>query len=273
MSNLVETLSGESIVNEPLTNRAFLYGDGVFTTLRMSDYQAENVQLHWQRLRSDSRKLKITTPPFEFFKYCLNKTLHIWQDMFDESQAIIRITVFRDGGRGYRNGSKENGLIHISIQTMSEFPTQLKLQLVATRLSQNEQTAGIKHLNRLEQVLAANELDDDVDEALMLDTHEHVIETTMSNILWFQDDCYHTPDLSLSGVNGLALRKIIFGLKNRNKPLKTGVYSVQNIFDADSIWLCNAVRGVMEVTSIDSQEFLLDTDKTQFLKEIISEQL
>ena len=273
MSNLIETLSGEEIATESLMNRAFLYGDGVFTTLRMSDAKAENDQLHWQRLRSDSRKLNITTPPYEFFKYCLNKTLHSWQDSFAEENAIIRITVFRDGGRGYRNGSNENGLLHISIQSLNTIPENLKMQLVSTRLSQNEITAGIKHLNRLEQVLAANELGDDADEALMLDTSEHVIEGTMYNILWSQEDCYYTPDLSLSGVNGLALRKLVLGLKKRNKPLETGNYSVQKLFDADSIWLCNAVRGVMEVTSMDSQEFLLDTDKTQFLREIFSEKL
>ncbi len=273
MSNQLETLSGELISTESLSNRAFLYGDGVFTTLRMVNSEAENDQLHWQRLRADSRKLEITTPPYEFYKYCLNKTLHQWQDDFDEDDAIIRITVFRDGGRGYANGSKENGLVHISIQSLSDFPQQLSLKVVNTRLSQNELTAGIKHLNRLEQVLAANELGEEDDEALMLDTQEHVIEATMFNIFWFQDECYFTPNLNLSGVNGLARRKLIQGLQIRNKPLKIENYSVQTVLEAKHIWVCNAVRGVLEVTSIDSQKFIVDSERTQFLQNIFSEKL
>ncbi len=273
MSSFIETLSGEIISTACLSNRAFLYGDGVFTTLRLSHGSAELEQLHWQRLRSDSRKLNINTPPFEYFKFCLHKTLQLWEQQDNEDDGIVRITVFRNGGRGYRNISIENGLIHISIQPLLEASSELKLQLVKTRLSQNELLGGIKHLNRLEQVLAANELRADADEALMLDTSEFVIEGTMSNIFWFADGEYYTPEINLSGVNGLARRKIIEGLQNRNKPLKIGRYPIQSIYAAENIWMCNAVRGIMDVFSIDSQEFLIDPNRTTFLNSIFAENL
>ncbi len=267
LEETVETLNGEAISTGSLTNRAFLYGDGVFTTLKLSHGEPLNIQLHWQRLRSDSRKLKIITPSLEFFNYCLNKTLPLWT----KHDGIIRITVLRDGGRGYRGLSNQDGLVHIAIQELKPFPTILRLHLVNYRLSRNEITAGIKHLNRLEQVLAASELNDEFDEAVVLDTKDNVIEGIMSNIFWFKDDTFYTPEVSFAGVNGLTRRSLIQGLQNNNKRLTIDSFVVNDLLKADTIWMCNAVRGILQVSSIDSDKFQLDIKTTNFLESLIRE--
>jgi len=124
------------------------------------------------------------------------------------------------------------------------------------RYGRNPALAGIKHLNRLEQILARSEwTDNTISEGIVMDTENFVIEGTMSNIFCIVDRTLYTPDLSLCGIEGIIREKIIdivdkfkFTVEIINVPLEF-------LLDADEVFLCNSLIGIWPVNSIDKKQF------------------
>jgi len=112
--------------------------------------------------------------------------------------------------------------------------------------------AGIKHLNRLDQVLASGEIAGDCDEGLCLDESEAVIEGCRSNLLLVIENELVTPDLSRSGVQGVMLNHLIKEFGNQGTPVMRKRVSVDHLQSASQIILCNSVFGVWPVVEIPS---------------------
>jgi 4-amino-4-deoxychorismate lyase len=120
-----------------------------------------------------------------------------------------------------------------------------------TRLGLNPALAGIKHLNRLEQVLARAEwTDPDIQEGIMLDMNEHVIEGTMTNLFYVKNETLYTSSLMLSGVAGI-IRGIIMAMASEH-----GLSSIEHTFtkdellSADEVFVCNSIVGIWPIKRI-----------------------
>ena len=231
--------------------RAIAYGDGFFETVLVIDGSAALWSFHRKRLDETAKRLNIRCD-----------ILSIEHDFFSCAQqhqhAVIKITVARTGGqRGYRAQTPSDVVVNIHAYPIPAFPQQrltegVRLHVCRQRLAHNSVLAGIKHLNRLEQVLAASERNDQVaDEGLMLDQTGSVIEGVSSNIFILKGKKLCTPLLNNCGVAGVMRAAIIqhFSESTDLHIIETRI-TLQDCLSADGMFICNSIIGIVPVQSI-----------------------
>ena len=233
-----------------INDRGFAYGDGVFETILIHGHQPVLINAHLDRLEHGAERLKIP----------LNRKL-LEQEISQRStdfpvQGVLKIIVSRGlGGRGYRPVNNNDTTRVLSFHLMPDYGDQsaeagVDVFVCQQRLAIQPSLAGIKHLNRLEQVLASQEWPEgNFMEGIMLDMNDNVIEGTRSNIFWAESGQLYTPSLDQCGVAGIMrnyLSEHIDGV------LETGECSLTRLLNADEVFLCNSVFGVWPVKNIFS---------------------
>ncbi len=234
-----------------IADRGLSYGDGLFETMAVEKGRVAWLESHLQRLSEGCRRLG-----FNIDREWLSKQIERF--CRQRQRAVCKLTVTRGrGDRGYR--PSENPLPTIGVQ-LFDYPTSwvgaevwgIDTRFCHTRLSRNPLLAGIKHLCRLEQVLGARELGSMAVEGVMRDTDGWVIEGTCSNLFVVENDTLITPDLSNAGVAGI-MRSRVLDLVPETRV--EGI-SKQRVIDADELFLCNAVQGIVPVANLDGRRWL-----------------
>jgi len=232
-------------------NRAVAYGDGLFETILVLDGTAPLWNFHRARLQQSIQRLHIHCDISELEKSFLSlATQH--------ANTLIKIIVARSGGsRGYSARQSHDCAVELKTYPLPHYARTkitdgVRLHVCRQRLSHNTALAGIKHLNRLEQVIAASELcDDRADEGLMLDNSGAVTEGTSSNIFIVRDGMLETPRLDHCGVAGVMRAAIMQKLsKDISLPVQETRLTLANALSADAVFMCNSVFGVWPVKSI-----------------------
>jgi 4-amino-4-deoxychorismate lyase len=119
------------------------------------------------------------------------------------------------------------------------------------RLSYQPKLAGIKHLNRLENVMARMEWQEDtIFDGLLLDQQGNVIECTMSNVFARFDQTLITPDLGQCGVMGVTRQRIIGLAAMLKMNIEVGEISMDRLLQADEVIVCNSLYGAFQVAKI-----------------------
>ncbi|OQX49191.1 MAG: aminodeoxychorismate lyase, partial [Candidatus Sedimenticola endophacoides] len=132
----------------------------------------------------------------------------------------------------------------------------VRVRQCRTRLGQNPALAGIKHLNRLEQVLARGEWSEpDISEGLMLDAAGRVIEGTMSNLFLVRDGRIFTPCLSRCGVSGVMRQQVLEACRALAIPLLERDIPLRDLWDSEALFLTNSLIGIWPVADLDGQPF------------------
>ena len=121
----------------------------------------------------------------------------------------------------------------------------------------NRNLAGLKHLNRLDYILATQQLKSrsGFNEALLLDSNGYVIESIVNNFFFVKDGLVCTPNLETSGVDGVMRQLILKNLKQSGKEVKIRSYSKNDVITADECFLCNSVQGIRPVIQIENTQF------------------
>ena len=182
-------------------DRGLQYGDGVFETIAVRQKELLCWEPHYRRLKTGCDFLGIDCPSSSLL---INEAAQL---EYNSELAVLKIIITRgQGGRGYRPPVPKTPATRIlGLYPWPDYPEEnyiqgVKTKICQTRLGHNPQLAGIKHLNRLEQVLARSEWDQpEIAEGLMLDIDDNVIEGTMSNLFIIKDQKLMTPDLSQCG--------------------------------------------------------------------------
>jgi 4-amino-4-deoxychorismate lyase len=244
----------------PSWNRAIAYGDGLFETILVLDGVAPLWGFHRARLQQSIQRLNIHCDVAELEKSFLSlATQH--------SNALIKIIVARSGGiRGYSARQSHDCVIQLKTYPLPHYARTkitdgVRLHVCRQRLSHNSALAGIKHLNRLEQVMAASELRSDwADEGLMLDNSGSVIEGTSSNIFIVRNGILETPRLDYCGVAGVMRTAIMQKLaQDISLPVQETRLTLTPVLAADAVFICNSVFGVWPVKSIGVSTIKQDT--------------
>jgi 4-amino-4-deoxychorismate lyase len=165
------------------------------------------------------------------------------------------------GGGGYRVPEKVVPRRILQLHPWPDFPPAageagVAVRLCATRLCHNPQLAGIKHLNRLEQVLARREWDEpQIGEGLLLDVDGRLVEGTMSNLFLVREQLLLTPDLRRCGVAGI-MRSIILEQAERQS-LRAEIRALDSadLLAADEVFLCNSLIGIWPVRAVDGRPY------------------
>jgi len=236
------------------SDRGLMYGDGVFRTMVMCGGQPVSWDRHFLKLSADCAALRIPCIPKEIFDREL-ETLGA-----SHPDCVIKIVVTRgEGTRGYSVTSALQPTRILSTSPMPTYPDAyrevgVKVRLCDLRLSYQPQLAGIKHLNRLENVLARIEWDNpDIPEGLLLDEHGIVISGTMSNLVLFKGETLVTPDLSRCGVAGVTRQRIMSMVAEWGFQVKVQPISLQVLMEADEVLMCNSVIGVWQIVEFQEK--------------------
>ena len=234
-------------------NRGLAYGDGVFETIRLERGQAVFLDRHLRRLQRACDRLRIRCD-CAVIRDDLDRLLSAGEYRC----GVIKITVTRgSSGRGYGADFCAASQRIVSVQAVDIDNTRQQHQgvvtrLCDTRLSINPQLAGLKHLCRLENVLARSEWSDaDIAEGLMLDTDGRLIEGTASNLFLVRDNKLSTASLHRCGVDGVTRQVIIEQLlPSLGLACDIADLAVDDVYRADEMFLCNSLMGVWPVIAI-----------------------
>ncbi len=237
----------------PVSDRGFQYGDGAFETIRVVRGMIPLAAFHWQRLARACQRLSL---PFshEELDQQLNPILA------HKATGVLKVMVTRgSGGRGY-NPEGAPGRMILGWFAMPEYPEDwreqgIEVKVCQTRLGHSPALAGLKHLNRLEQVLARGEWQGNgssgnVGEGLMLDLHGQLIEGTMSNLFLVDSGVITTADLSLCGVAGVMRQWLLDASPWRDKAQVRSL-TLDDLWHAEEVFVTNSVMGIMPVSRCD----------------------
>ncbi|MBM3351495.1 MAG: aminodeoxychorismate lyase [Betaproteobacteria bacterium] len=237
-------------------DRGFTYGDGVFRTMRMREGQPVSWPFHYQKLVADCAAIGIVCPSAELLMSDL-QTLFPITEFAEGASYVAKIIITRgESERGYAPPSVTVPTRVIVKSVMPQYPAVhydqgVQLHVCETRLASHGRLAGIKHLNRLENVLARMEWrDEKIFDGLLLDQQQHVIECTMSNIFARFGNELITPDLTQCGVAGITRQRILNLSKTLSLNTRVAKISLEELLQADEVIVCNSLFGVFQVCAI-----------------------
>lgn len=246
-------VNGEISTYVNATNRGFCYGDGVFETLVVHNGRPRRWQAHMDRLSAGCERLGLTMPPQTIL---LREVQTVSAGLAD---AVVKIILTRDGdGRGYLPPENQACVRVVSAYSYPDGILEtaregVRAQVCELRLAIQPALGGIKHLNRLEQVIASVEMREKSGcEGILLDSEDHVISAIAANVFIIMENRLLTPRLDRCGVRGVLRSHILAGFGARCEQRRIMVDMLQ---EADEIFICNSVRGVVPVTSIDHHEY------------------
>ena len=229
-------------------DRGLNYGDGLFETALIRDGAVRLLDAHLARLLLGCERLKLAAPdPAKL----LAEIAHLVGDTKD---AVLKIVITRGTtGRGYRPDPQGACTRILSLHPVPErmSPQGLRLRWCEMRLSRNERLAGIKHLNRLEQVLAQGEWEPaQFDEGLMLDTAGEIVSATSANLFVVRQGVLTTPDLRFCGVRGVMRAQTLAAAERLGMPVSVEPLWPDDLTQASEVFLTNAVRGIRAVAAL-----------------------
>ena len=235
------------------SNRGLNYGDGIFETLLVHAGRPRRWQGHMDRLGIGCERLGLPMPPQSIL---LREVQTVSAGLVD---AVVKIVITRGGqARAYMPPEGENCVRIVSAHRYPDGVAELarkgvRARICDLRLAIQPALGGMKHLNRLEQVLASVELrESGAAEGILLDREEHVVCAVSANIFLVMENRLLTPRLDLCGVRGVVRSHILAGFGARCEQRRVTLDMVQ---EADEVFICNTVKGIVPVTAIDDQEF------------------
>ena len=233
------------------SDRGLMYGDGVFRTLLIRQGKLLHWQQHYNKLQHDCVALGIVCPSIQLLG------AELVQLAQSEPDAIAKIVITRGPAtRGYAPAANPQVTRILSTSNIPQYPDSYATQGISVhicklRLGHQPRLAGIKHLNRLENVLAAAEWNDPaIAEGIMLDQDGHVIEGTRSNLFLVRDGKLFTPDLSKCGVAGLQRERVMNYARQLRMICKVTELTLEDLLAADEIFMVNSVIGLWPVRDI-----------------------
>lgn len=249
---LAMLVNGQPSQQIPADDRGFQYGDGLFETALLVNGRVRFLEDHCQRLFSGCARLGITPPDRQAL------LREIEQVTADADRGVLKIIVTRGaGGRGYRPSGALSSNRVVALHPFNPAPhAALRLRWCDIRLGRNARLAGIKHLNRLEQVLAQSEWrEGEADEGLMLDTEGEVVCATAANVFVVRDNALITPDLRFCGVQGVLRAQVIKAAAKLKLAVSEEPLWPHDLETASEIFITNAVRGIRSVASLDTLQW------------------
>ncbi len=246
-------LDGEISTLLPTSNRGLNYGDGLFETLVVHNNRPRHWQAHMDRLGAGCERLGLRMPPQSVL------LREVQTVSAGNPNVVVKIVLTRNGeARGYM--PEENSdcarivsahLYPLGLEELASIG--IDARVCDLRLAIQPALGGIKHLNRLEQVLASAELrQSDAAEGILLDREDHVTCAISANIFLVKEERLLTPRLDRCGVRGVIRSQILTAFGHRCEQRRI---LLDQFLEADEVFICNSVKGVIPIIAIDEQAF------------------
>ena len=250
-------------------DRGFAYGDGVFRTLVMRNGLPESWPQHYQKLVADCAVINIVCPSAELLMSDMQQ-LFLIDAQSAESSFVAKIIITRgEGNRGYTPPPITAPMRVVTKSVMPEYPEErftqgVNLHVCETRLAAQPLLAGIKHLNRLENVLARMEWHSpDIADGIFLDVNSNVIECTAANIFARFGGTLITPSLTLCGVAGITRQRIIELAHTLSFKISVENFNLEKLLMADEVIICSSLYGAFQVKTVQIKASQSDTNSQE----------
>lgn len=257
-----------------VSERALHYGDGLFETISCRLGRPRWLALHWQRLQAGCRRLQL---PFEDFQ---SLTDEVTQLAAGTSECIIKVIVSRGAAkqRGYRPSGQETPTRIVSRHPWpveSDAGRPLRVALSSVRLGINPLLAGLKHLNRLEQVLAQQARPEGIDEVLMLSSAGELVGGSMSNVFLVNEAGLFTPAVHQCGVAGV-MRRLLLEIADSSRTDRAcqiiiRPVSADELAGVSEAFVTNVRWGIRSIARLDGRE-LAGEDRARRLRTVLDAQ-
>lgn len=242
---LVNGVAGETVA---ATDRGLAYGDGVFRTLRSRRGRPRWWPDHYRKLEADCAALGIACPAEEALSQEVER---VTDPAVDEA---VKIIVTRgSGARGYAPPQPATASRIVMSAPLPDYPPEfrrggIKVHLCRTRLAFQPRLAGIKHLNRLENVLARAEWSDpSIPEGLLADVEGNIVGGTMTNLFIVEGGRMVTPELALCGVAGVTRARLMAAAREAGMTCREETVTHARLMEADEAMLTNSLIGVWQI--------------------------
>jgi len=247
-------IDGIPAVVVPAADRGLQYGDGLFETIAVVDGRPCLWDRHLARLRAGCVRLAIPLPDPDLLQ------AEVLALAKGQGRAVLKLTVTRgEGGRGYRPPHPARPRRILRLHPWPDHPPAwrsagVRVRYCRTRLGHQPLLAGLKHLNRLEQVLARAEWDDpDIGEGLMLDLDGTVVEGTQTNLFALTAGRLVTPLLDRCGVNGVVRQVVIETAWMQGLAVEEARLTPAELAQADALFLASSLAGLWPVRELDGR--------------------
>jgi branched-chain amino acid aminotransferase len=236
----------------PITDRGFLYGDGLFETMRVSSGRVLWWGRHMERLQRGVDLLKLQLPWQAESLLGFAAKLIAQNEM---SESLLRITLTRGSGpRGYSVKNATCPTLAMTLHPLPAVPSSVRLTTASQRIPAHDPAANCKTANKLAQILARAEAEGrGADEALLLNTDGNVCEAASGNLFWLEGGAVCTPPLSdgpLAGVTRAVVMDLCGGrnIRTIERPVRPG-----ELFEADGVFLTNSGWGIVPASELDGR--------------------
>ncbi len=237
-------------------DRGFLYGDGLFETMRVAHRRPFRWPLHWDRFQRGLRALRLSCP---YSEAQILAALESLVESHGYPDAIARLAVSRGvGQRGYSPKGASSPTVVLTLAPFPEAqrtdPVGWKLMTSSLRLPPGNPLSAVKTSNKLLQVMARAEAEESgAEEALLLNTDGRIAEGTSGTLFWIRSGSLYTPPLSdggLAGVSRLTLQDLAEGMQ---LPCREASITPAELHQADGVFLTLSTYGVAEAVELDGQ--------------------
>ena len=245
-------VNGSETAGIAADDRGLQYGDGLFETMAATGGRIRHLALHLARLEEGCRRLRIPMPSAGLIEDECERVLE------GLGTGTVKLTITRGPGpRGYRPPavpSVTRIVVSSAARPRGDALAPLVIRLCDTRLGLNPLLAGLKHLNRLEQVMACSEWNDPgIGEGLMLSTDGRLISATAANVFMVEAGRLVTPAIRDCGVAGIMRQVVLAAAADRGLAAAVEDVYPDRLATADEVFVTNAVVGirpVMELTGM-----------------------
>jgi len=235
-------------------DRGVHFGDGLFETIACRGGRPRFLQWHLERLQLGCQRLGIDAGQDD-----IGAEIRALASEVDS--AIIKLVLTRGTAvaRGYGVTGREKAT-RITFrypwppETRTESQDGVRVRTASLRLGENPALAGLKHCNRLEQVLARREWTDPaIAEALVFSSSGKLVSGTMSNVFIVQGSRLRTPRIDLCGVAGVMRRVVLQEANRANIAVTEEALDANDLRKADELFLTNARIGIWPVRALDAR--------------------
>jgi 4-amino-4-deoxychorismate lyase len=269
--------NGEAVEHVAASDRGFQYGDGIFETIAIRDGEPRLWDYHVERLAKGCAALGFGVPTESELSDGVMDALH--QSKAPTSYSVAKIIVSAGSRlRGYGRAAVSNpAILYGAFPSMppplKSYREGIETVRCRTRLAIHSATAGLKTLNRLEQVLARSEFTDtdtDIFEGFTMDAEDNVICGTMSNVFFINKHSISTPPLNRCGVEGVMRRHVITTLGDNGVEVSVKETNLSEFDSVDEVFVSNSQFGILPVKSCDELQWPVG-EITQRVMQVLAE--
>lgn len=245
-------------------NRAFLYGDAVFETVKIVNSKILFFEDHYFRLMSSMRIVRMEIPMNFTLEYLEDQILTLAKAKKIEDSSRARITVYRnDGGHYLPQTNAVSFLINVDSLDEKQYSIIRKeyiVDLYTDFYVTKQLLSSIKTTNKILNTTASiYASENDLDNCLLLNDNKNVVEAIQGNLFMLRGNTLTTPPVSEGCLNGVMRKQMLKLAKTiENIQVEEEVISPFDLQKADELFITNVIKGIQPITKYRKKEFSTD---------------